>query len=143
MLKIKKDVYHEMIEHCINCLPFEACGILAGQKDIASKIYKIKNTEYSSFSYFMEPVEQLKAMKDIRQRSLEMIAIFHSHPFGSPYPSQKDLELAFYDVYYLIVSVEPRDEDFFQGNMNEQTKIDVKCFKIKEGKFKEENIVID
>jgi len=93
-MKIKKAIYDDMIDHCRNCLPYEACGILAGKNNFVTEIYKIKNIETSSVSYFMETKEQLKAMKDIRQKGLEMIAIFHSHPFGSAYPSQKDIELA-------------------------------------------------
>jgi proteasome lid subunit RPN8/RPN11 len=147
MLRIKKEIYEEMLKHCIDCLPYEACGILAGKDNLVTEIYKIKNIESSSVSYFMEPKEQLKAMKDIRQRGLEMVAIFHSHPFGSAYPSQKDLELAFYDVYYIIVSIEPikeispvfadRQEQIFK-----ETKINLKCFKIKENYVNEKKILV-
>ncbi|MDI1471764.1 MAG: M67 family metallopeptidase [Thermodesulfovibrio sp.] len=127
-MKIKKAIYDDMIEYCRWSLPYEACGILAGKNNFVTEIYKIKNIETSSVSYFMETKEQLKAMKDIRQKGLEMIAIFHSHPFGSAYPSQKDIELAFYDVYYLIVAFEPEFE--------------VKCFKIKDGEIDEEELII-
>jgi proteasome lid subunit RPN8/RPN11 len=147
MLRIKKEIYEEMLKHCINCLPYEACGILAGKDNLVTEIYKIKNIESSSVSYFMAPKEQLKAMKDIRQKGLEMVAIFHSHPFGSAYPSQKDLELAFYDVYYIIVSIEPikeispvfadRQEQIFK-----ETKINLKCFKIKEKNLNEIKILV-
>lgn len=128
-MKIRKEIYDEMIEHCAGSLPYEACGILAGKHNLATKIYKIKNTEASSVSYFMEPTEQLKAMKDIRDKGLEMLAIFHSHPFGSAYPSQKDIELAFYDVYYVIVAFEP--------------KFEVKCFKIKDEEIGEEELIVE
>ncbi len=119
MLKIKKEIYDEMIEYCKSCFPQEACGILAGNDNIVTKIYKIKNIENSSVSYLMEPSEQFKAMKDMRTLGLQMLAIFHSHPWGGVYPSQRDRQLAFYDVYYLIVAIEPN--------------LDVKCFKIEEG----------
>uniref|UniRef100_A0A7C4EMA7 M67 family peptidase n=1 Tax=Thermodesulfovibrio aggregans TaxID=86166 RepID=A0A7C4EMA7_9BACT len=119
MLKIKKEIYDEMIEYCKSCFPQEACGILAGNNNIVTKIYKIKNIENSSVSYLMEPSEQFKAMKDMRTLGLQMLAIFHSHPWGGVYPSGKDRQLAFCDVYYLIVAIEPN--------------IDVKCFKIEEG----------
>lgn len=147
MLRIKKEIYEEMLKHCIDCLPYEACGILAGKDNLVTEIYKIKNIESSSVSYFMEPKEQLKAMKDIRQRELEMVAIFHSHPFGSAYPSQKDLELAFYDVYYIIVSIEPIEEisPVFadrQEQIFKETKINLKCFKIKENYVNEKKILV-
>ncbi|MGB9710125.1 MAG: M67 family metallopeptidase [Thermodesulfovibrio sp.] len=128
-MKIKKEIFDEMISHCVASLPYEACGILAGKHDMVTKIYKIKNIENSSVSYLMEPKEQLRAMKDIKNKGLEMVAIFHSHPSGSAYPSSKDIELSFYDVYHVIVALEP---DF-----------EVKCFKINDGKVYEEELVIE
>lgn len=129
MLKIKKEIFDEIIQHCRSCLPYEACGILAGKNSFVRKLYKIKNIESSSVSYFMKPEEQLKAMKDIREKELEILAIFHSHTFGSAYPSQKDIELALYDVYYLIVALEP--------------ELEIRCFKIKEREIKEEKLIIE
>jgi len=128
-MKIKKAIYDDMIQHCRCCLPYEACGILAGKNNCVTEIYKIKNVDESSVSYFMEAKEQLRAMKDIREKGLEMIAIYHSHPFGSAYPSQKDIDLAFYDVYYVIVAFEP--------------EIEVRSFKIKDGKIDWEELVVE
>lgn len=129
MLKIKKEIYDEMIEYCQSCFPQEACGILAGNNNVITKIYKIKNIENSSVSYLMEPQEQLRAMKDMRRLGLEMLAIFHSHPWGIAFPSQKDKELAFYDVCYLIVAIKPL--------------LQVKCFKIKDSNVSEINLVTE
>ncbi|MEN2986166.1 MAG: M67 family metallopeptidase [Thermodesulfovibrionaceae bacterium] len=129
MLKIKKEIYEEMITYCQQGMPYEVCGILAGQDNCVTEIFKIKNIENSSVSYFMDPLEQLKVMKEIRSKTLQFLAIFHSHPFGSAYPSQKDKELAFYDVYYIIVALLP--------------KIEVKCFKIKNNEFFEEEIQVE
>lgn len=129
MLKIKKEIYEEMIEYCRSCFPQEACGILAGNNKVVTKIYKIKNIENSSVSYLMEPQEQFKAMKDMRTHGLEMLAIFHSHPWGDAFPSQKDKELAFYDVYYLIVAIKPQ--------------LQVKCFRIKDSSVREVKLVTE
>lgn len=127
MLKIKREIYEKMLSHCKESLPFEACGILAGS-EIVTEIYEIKNIDPSSFSYFMDPIEQLRAMKDIRKKNIEMVAIYHSHPFGNAYPSEKDINLAFYDVIYVIVSLNP--------------EIKVKSFKIKERVCDEIKLVI-
>lgn len=48
---------------------------------------------------------------------------------GSAEPSQKDIELAFYDVYHIIVAIEP--------------KFEVKCFKIENRKFDEQELFIE
>lgn len=129
VLKIKKEIYEAMIEHCKACFPFEACGILAGENDFVTDIYKITNIEPTSVSFFMDPVEQLRAMKDIRQRNLQMLAIYHSHPYADAYPSQIDKELAFYDVFYVIVSIEPKQQ--------------VRCFKINNDQIKQQKLVVE
>lgn len=128
MLTIVKEIYEEMINHCIDFLPYEACGILAGKGKVTD-IYKIRNIEPSSTSYFMDPLEQLRAMKDIRQKNMDMIAIYHSHPWGNAYPSQKDKELATYEVYYVIIAIEP--------------KMDVKAFVIKDNTIQETALRIE
>lgn len=129
MLRIKREIFDEMIKYCEECLPYEACGILAGKDNFVTKIYKIKNIENSPVSYFMEPRQQLLAMKEMREYGMDMLAIFHSHPYGSATPSCKDLELAFYDVYYIIVAFEPNFE--------------VKCFRIKNKKTEEHQINVE
>lgn len=128
MLIIKKEIYNQMIDYCMKCMPYEACGILAG-KEMVTSIYKIKNMELSSVSYFMDPVEQLCAMKDIRTKNLQMLAIFHSHPCGHAYPSHKDIELAFYDVYHVIVALNP--------------ELEVRGFMISDNKIEEIKLIID
>lgn len=127
---IPRDIFDELIFHCKDASPNEACGILAGKGKQASKIYKMTNIEKSPVSYFMDSKEQFKVMKDIRENNLKMIAIFHSHPSSSAYPSAKDLSLAFYeDAIYIIVS------------LIEKGPI-VKGFVIKEGDIKEIEIAV-
>ena len=44
----------------------EVCGILAGTGDRVKKIYRMANvSEKAADSYFMDPGEQLKVMKEI------------------------------------------------------------------------------
>jgi len=95
-----------MISHCKETYPLEACGILAGRDGIAEKVYRMTNIEQSGISYQMEPGEQFIVMKEMRAQSLDMVAIYHSHPLAGAYPSPRDLRLAFYeDPFYVIVSL--------------------------------------
>ena len=96
----------EIVSHCKETYPNEACGILAGKNRVVQKVFKMKNMDTSSVSYLLEPGEQFTVMKEIRQQGLEMTAIFHSHPYTDAYPSAKDIRLAFYeDSFYVIVSL--------------------------------------
>jgi proteasome lid subunit RPN8/RPN11 len=105
-LLIPKELLDEMVAHCKEAYPLEACGILAGKNRAVRKIYKITNIERSSISYFMESREQFRAMKEMRDLALEMLAIYHSHPYSDAYPSTRDVSHAFYqDSLYVIISL--------------------------------------
>ena len=112
MIAIPKKMYEEMIAHAKIGYPNEVCGILAGFKpDAVSEFYPMKNVDNSAVSYFMDPKEQLMIFKKMREATLEMRGIFHSHVASEAYPSQKDVRLAFYqDVSYLIVSLSNMDK---------------------------------
>lgn len=130
-LTVPFGILNDMISHCIGEYPNEACGILAGKDGIVKNIYKMKNIENSPVSFMMDPTEQLRVMKQIRTEGLLMLAIFHSHPFASSYPSAKDVNLAFYDdVIYIIVS------------LAEDIPI-VKGYSISEGRVEEINIITE
>ena len=129
-LCIPKGIFEEMLSHCKEAHPNEACGILAGKGNEVSKIFKMTNIENSPVSYFMDSKEQFKVMKDIRENNLAMLAIFHLHPSSPAYPSEKDKNLAFYeDCIYVIVSLAEREPI-------------AKGFSIHEGAIKEISIII-
>jgi len=103
-LVISREFVDQMVTHCISCYPNEACGILAGSGNTVTKVYPMTNVEPSPVSYFMDPAEQFRMMKELRQEKLTMLAIFHSHPQSPAFPSAKDVNLAFYpDAVYVII----------------------------------------
>jgi proteasome lid subunit RPN8/RPN11 len=129
-LVIPRHLVSEIILHCKEVCPNEACGILAGKGRVVQKVYKMTNIENSSVSYMMEPGEQFTVMKEMREQGLEMSAIYHSHPQSGVYPSPKDINLAFYpDSLYVIVSL-----------IYEEPAI--KAFEIKNGLIREVEIFI-
>jgi proteasome lid subunit RPN8/RPN11 len=129
-LIVPSHLLDEIIKHCKEEYPKEACGILAGKNGIVHKIYKMENTEQSAFSYMMEPREQFIAMKEMRENSLEMTAIYHSHPHADAYPSARDINLAFYqDSFYMIVSL------IYEEPL-------IKAFEIKDNKVKEVDMLL-
>ena len=123
-LHIPKNLFEEMISHCRDAYPNEACGILSGKGEEVLKVYKMANIEKSPVSYEFDSREHIKAIRDIRENNHTMLAIFHSHPSSPAYPSAKDVSLAFYeDSIYVIVS------------LSEKQPV-VKGFLIKEGNVK-------
>ncbi|MEB3232164.1 MAG: M67 family metallopeptidase [Leptolyngbyaceae bacterium] len=55
--------------------------------------------------YWIDPKELLAAQKVGRERDLQMIGIYHSHPDHPAVPSECDRVLAWPDYSYMIVSV--------------------------------------
>jgi proteasome lid subunit RPN8/RPN11 len=105
-LVIPGQIFEAILSHCRAGFPNEACGILAGKGNEVSEIYRMSNIERSQVSYLMDPTEQFKAMKDMREKKMDMVGIFHSHPSSAAYPSHKDVGLAFYEeAVYVIVSL--------------------------------------
>ncbi len=132
MLTIPKKFVDDMIDHAKSESPLECCGILAGKEETVTHIYKMKNTENDPDKYFMEPKEQFVAIKDMRAKGIDMLAIYHSHPHSPARPSGVDIKLAFYpDAIYIIVS------------LMDAAKPVIKGFLIKEGKVEETAIKIN
>ena len=131
MIEISDEFVLEMIEHSRLENPNECCGILAGTEGKVTKLYRIQNYTPSPFRYVMDPNEQLKAMKDADERSLDLMAFYHSHTHSPAYPSDTDVRMAtesgWVDFCYVLVSLEDSskpDVRFFDvsadGNVNEE-----------------------
>lgn len=130
MIYLSKDFKDMLIEHARSEFPNEACGILAGKKGMVEKVYRMANKDKSTTSFFMDPKEQLMAMKEIRNSGLDFIGIYHSHPETNAYPSAHDVELAYYpEVSYLIISLKDIENP------------EVRSFRITEGRIEEEKAV--
>lgn len=129
MLYLTKKLVNELIEHSKKEFPDESCGILAGRNGNIKLIYKMINTSKSSEVFFMDPKEQLRVVKEIRKKGFEMIGIYHSHTNSDAYPSQRDVEFAFYpEVSYVIIS------------LKDKLNPSVRSFKINNGKVIEERV---
>jgi proteasome lid subunit RPN8/RPN11 len=101
MLNIRESDLHRIIGHCLAGLPDEACGILAGRGGRVERVYLMGNARPSPVSYEMDPAEQFRVLKEIREAGLGIAGIFHSHPAGPAYPSSVDVEKAYWpDTLY-------------------------------------------
>lgn len=111
MLKLKQEHYDRILKHCIDGLPNESCGLLAGTVDgeekTVTKVYLLTNIDASREHFSMDPREQLAAVKDARTNQVAILGNFHSHPESPSRPSEEDKRLA-YDasMEYLILSLQ-------------------------------------
>ena len=115
MISLKKADYEKILAHAKNCVPEEACGLIAGTKDgedkVVEKVYLLANIDHSNEHFSMDPKEQLAAVKDMRANGLVPLGNWHSHPESPSRPSDEDKRLA-YDskASYMILSLMNIDE---------------------------------
>ena len=103
-LLIRPDQYEEMQQHVAGHVPLEACGLLAGKNGRVEKVLPIRNQAQSPVRFVMDPYEQLNAFEWIDAQSLDLVAIFHSHPRGPEAVSATDIKEAAYEVVYIVWS---------------------------------------
>jgi proteasome lid subunit RPN8/RPN11 len=110
-LLLPRSVYADMIEHALGERPLECCGLLAGAIDAdgtgrVARCYRLVNAAASPVEFESEPRSMFAAVRDMRDRGLAELAIYHSHPTTHPVPSRKDLERNYCpDLINLIVSL--------------------------------------
>jgi [CysO sulfur-carrier protein]-S-L-cysteine hydrolase len=107
---LDRETYERIVAHARSDHPYEVCGLLAGTDGVVRKVYEIPNAARSMTFYSMEPKAMLHAFNDMEEQEWELLAIYHSHTHTEAFPSQTDVELAFYpDAVYLIVSLQDEE----------------------------------
>jgi proteasome lid subunit RPN8/RPN11 len=101
----------QIIEHAQACYPLEGCGLIAGPRaGEAARFIAMDNVLGSSTAYEMDPAQLIRTMRDLRESGQELVAIYHSHPFGPANPSATDVQRAYYpDAIHVIVSLSERE----------------------------------
>ncbi len=83
----------------------ECCGLLAGRAGVITTVLPAKNALGSATAFEIAPAELFALFRHMRERGLDHLGIYHSHPAGDNAPSPRDIERAYYpDAAYVIVS---------------------------------------
>lgn len=113
-LLIPRRIYEEMLNHAYAELPNECCGFLGGVREgdgpvigRAEHCYPMINADENPTRRFQaDPKSIVQAIRDMRERELEELAIYHSHPTSEPIPSRTDLERNYWPgVVSVIISL--------------------------------------
>ena len=87
---------------------------MLGKKGVVTEIVSADNqrsgqsstgTESARNRYLIDPLAYIKIERDADKRGLQVLGIYHSHPDVAARPSQFDLDHAWPNFSYLIVSV--------------------------------------
>jgi proteasome lid subunit RPN8/RPN11 len=130
-MRISSELYAEIIAHARADAPNECCGMIASRDGEAVRVYRARNAAASPLKYELDPAEQFRIQTQIEDAALELGAIYHSHTRSEPYPSQTDINLAFYpDSLYVIVGLASEPPD-------------VRAFAIQDGHVREAELRVE
>jgi proteasome lid subunit RPN8/RPN11 len=112
-LRLPQHLRDDIQAHGESAYPEECCGAMLGRDDADGtrevvEILRIGNTkdENRTRRYLIDPKDLLAAEKTARQKKLDVVGIYHSHPDHPSRPSEFDREHAMPFWSYVIVSVE-------------------------------------
>lgn len=104
-LIIPQDVADQMVKHCLEERPNEACGVLARASGDIVHCFAMTNASASPVRYSLDTKEQFAVYRELDERGWELGGVFHSHTRTEAYPSPTDVRMASEDVPYIIVSL--------------------------------------
>ncbi len=111
IVQSRRKVLGQLLRHARRQPHQECCGILAGQGGVITQAFAAKNVAADPIrNYEIAPKEVVRLMRGFRERRLEFLGIYHSHPhwMEANEPSPKDLALAYYsEAIYFIVTPRP------------------------------------
>jgi proteasome lid subunit RPN8/RPN11 len=129
-MKLSRALYDEMVEHARAEAPNECCGMVATSNGEAVKVYPAVNAAASPLRYEIDGAEQYRIQMDIDDAGHDLGAIYHSHTRSKPYPSQTDINLAFYpEALYVIVGLAGEEPE-------------VRAFQIRDGRVTEAELEV-
>ena len=106
-MKISRALLDQIHRHLESGYPNEACGVMLGKEGVITEIVSADNqrTDSASNRYLINPLLYMRIEREADKRHLDVIGIYHSHPDVAARPSQFDLDHAWPNFSYLIVSV--------------------------------------
>ena len=112
MLQITQSHIARIGQHARESYPNECCGFLLGKQgealaEVAEVLPAVNTrTDAAHHRYNISPLEYLEVERRADRAGLSILGFYHSHPDHPAIPSAFDLEHAWPNVVYLILSVQ-------------------------------------
>lgn len=112
-LRLTVRQFDEIVAHCYQGLPDEACGLLGGPvRDDGTPVgdvwdvYPCTNSDASARTYTVDSRDHIKALRHAEGRGGDLVGVFHSHTHTEAYPSETDVRQAVEPGWiYVLVSL--------------------------------------
>jgi proteasome lid subunit RPN8/RPN11 len=110
-VRSRRKVFGQLMKHARRHPHRECCGLLAGQHGVITQAFPAKNVAADPVrNYVIAHEEIVRLIAKFRERRLEFLGIYHSHPNWRDVnePSLKDIALAYNsEAIYFIVTPRP------------------------------------
>lgn len=95
-ISISSALRNLLLRHAESRRPRESCAILLGRSSgrtaTVSEIHRVENADGSPVSFSVSGEDLIRVYGTAEERGLEVVGIFHSHPFTAAHPSATDLK---------------------------------------------------
>ena len=112
MIRIQPEPWQAMVAHARRTYPNECCGAMLGNSDGETKMVREAIELRNAFEgaqaarYELRPEDLLAADKAARERGMDLIGIYHSHPDCDAYFSQTDLKNSCPWYSFVVLSIQ-------------------------------------
>jgi len=112
MIRIETAPWAAMVAHARSVYPNECCGAMLGATDGETKLVRESIALRNAFEgaqaarYELRPEDLLAADKAARERGMDLIGIYHSHPDCDAYFSRTDLENSCPWYSFVVLSIQ-------------------------------------
>jgi proteasome lid subunit RPN8/RPN11 len=108
----------ECVAHAREASPDECCGLLLGRGEEIVEAVRARNVADDPATRFLiDPADHFAALRTARERGLQVVGFYHSHPTSRADPSERDRsEFSYAGHLYAIVSLraEPAEVRLFR-----------------------------
>jgi proteasome lid subunit RPN8/RPN11 len=105
-------VLRDVLAHAREAAPEECCGLLVGRGDAVVEAVRARNVAEGPNRFLIDAQDHILARRRARDRGLEIVGFYHSHPHSAAEPSATDREEAGYpDHLFLIVGLREEAAD--------------------------------
>ena len=112
MIRIESAPWAAMVKHAQAMYPNECCGAMLGDTDGEIKLVRESIALENAFEgaqaarYELRPQDLLAADKAARERNMDLIGIYHSHPDCDAYFSNTDLQNSCPWYSFVVLSIQ-------------------------------------
>jgi len=117
MVRIETEPWAAMVSHARQAYPDECCGAMIGSTGDDGKLVKVAIPLQNAFAgakaarYELRPEDLLAADRAARERQMDLIGIYHSHPDCDAYFSRTDLENSCPWYSFVVLSIRKGEFD--------------------------------